>query len=298
MATSDNPWVPGNDADDGNTPPWSEIMRRWTDAKAADIRVAMPCVVTLVKANNRVSLQPLLMEKYKYQPSAVPLPIIQDALVGTPRGTAWFIKMPIAVGDVGLAIFTDRSLDPFSASTGTTPVDPVDTRTHDLSDAVFYPGLYPFTNPIPGLAGASPLDMVLQNGTAQLFLQPGGTFMAANAEGAEEFTLVAQTIAATETMATGAGTASTSTAAGSTAMATAAGLGFTAAGTLFAASTGPLAPLQPGFTALATAFTAMETAATSAAAGSTAAAAAFTAAAGSLTTIAALFTTLVGAPGE
>jgi Phage protein Gp138 N-terminal domain len=243
MAISDNPWVPGNSSN-AATPPWGEIIRLYCEAKAADISVAMPCIVTVVKANNRVDLQPLLMENYKYSPAPLPLPVIQDAMVGTPRGKSWFIQMPIAPGDTGLAVFADRSIDVFSASSGVTPVDPIDSRTHSKSDAIFYPGLYPFTNPIV-MPTAGPFDMVLKNGLAQLLLQPSGTFMQGNGviETYEELVVLTTALVT---------------------MATSAAAEFTAQAT---ASTGPLAPLAAGFTALAatfgtaaTAFTAAETA--------------------------------------
>lgn len=181
MALTDNPWLPGNVSNDGETPPWSEIIRRWVNAKAADLHVAMPCVVVNKKTPNRVDLQPLLMEKFKYAPAALPLPVIQDALVCTPRGATWLINLPIAVGDTGLAVFTDRSIDVWSASAGVVPVDPVDTRRHDLSDAVFIPGLYPFTEPPVASPDAGPLDLTVRNGLAQLVLQPSGRLFLGNA---------------------------------------------------------------------------------------------------------------------
>lgn len=261
MSTITNPWLPGNSADDGETPPWSEIFRRWVDAKAADLHVALPCVVTVVKTPNRVDLQPLLMEKYKYTPAAVPLPIIQDALVCTPRGAAWSIKLPIAPGDTGLAIFTDRSLDVFSASPGKLPVDPVDMRRHNLSDAVFVPGLYPFTNPpVNPLAG--PLDMILQNGLAQLLLQPGGTFMQGNGT-LETFNLLSEALTTLTTVMTGAATTIT-----------AASLEATTAGVTVV---GPASPLQTALVAVAAVFSAAVT---------------------TLTAVTAGITTLTGAPGE
>lgn len=297
-APTPNPYAPGSQSKDGATPPWSDLIRRWVDEKMADVHVAMPCIVTMVKTNNRVDLQPLLKQTYKYATSAVDLPIIQDAFVGTPRGAQWFIKMPIAVGDVGMAFFTDASLDVFSVSGGTSTVDPKSARTHDISDAVFYPGLYPFTSPIPTNPLASPLDMILQNGTASLYLQPGGTFMAVNAEDAEAFMLLLETITAVSTLGTAGAAGSTAGAVGNTAMATAATNAASAATALATASTGPLLPLAVGFGSLATAFTALATAAMSTSAGSTATAAAFAAAAGTLSPVAALFATLVGELGE
>lgn len=56
------------------------------------------------------------------------------------------LALPVAVGDTGLLIFSDRSLDVWLATGGI--VDPGDDRRHALSDAVFVPGLRPFSSPL------------------------------------------------------------------------------------------------------------------------------------------------------
>jgi hypothetical protein len=56
------------------------------------------------------------------------------------------LVLPVSVGDTGLLVFADGSLDVWLARGGV--VDPLDDRHHALSDAVFIPGLRPFSNPI------------------------------------------------------------------------------------------------------------------------------------------------------
>lgn len=52
----------------------------------------------------------------------------------------------VSVGDTGLLVFCDDSLDVWLSKGGL--VDPLDDRHHALSDAVFVPGLRPFSNPV------------------------------------------------------------------------------------------------------------------------------------------------------
>jgi hypothetical protein len=72
------------------------------------------------------------------------LPVLVDVPVVFPRGGGYFLTFPLAKGDLVLLIFIDRSIDGYALSTGQTEQEPVDLRTHDISDAVAIPGFYPF----------------------------------------------------------------------------------------------------------------------------------------------------------
>jgi hypothetical protein len=55
------------------------------------------------------------------------------------RGGGYFLSLPLAPGDTVELIFNERSIDKFVNSSAGTPVDPVDLRKHDLSDAIAIP---------------------------------------------------------------------------------------------------------------------------------------------------------------
>lgn len=76
------------------------------------------------------------------------LPVIPDVPIAFPRGGGFFLSFPLQKGDLVLLVCCDRSIDSFVYSTGQVDVDPVDVRSHDLSDAVAIPCFYPFTRPI------------------------------------------------------------------------------------------------------------------------------------------------------
>lgn len=159
---------------DPETPTLGKVIADAIDARLLEVHTGMPCVVVKVRNNSYVDIQPLLMRKYIDAIAPVPLPVIQNVPVSHPRGNLYWIKLPIAVGDFGYAMFAERSLDTWMVFGSL--ADPVDNRTHDLNDAVFVPGLYPTSNPVEGDA----LDMVLHNGLSQIVVKPTGKFKIQN----------------------------------------------------------------------------------------------------------------------
>lgn len=222
---------------DGQTPTLDVVIQAFIDAAMRECRVWLPVtVIAVIPAPTlQVSVQPTLLRTFPQLPIPVPIPPLQNLPVIYPRGNAYGVKLPVAIGDPGIALFCDRSLDIWKAQPVPIPVDPESQRVHDLSDGVFIPGLFPLlAPPAPAATTAGPLDLALYNGLAQLFLQPAGTFIQGNGV-IDNFTALVALSTALSTMAT------------------AAAAGFTAQAT---ASTGSLSPLQPGFTALAATFTA------------------------------------------
>ena len=100
-----------------------------------------------------------------------PLPVIPSVPVCFPGSGGWRVTFPVAKGDTGLIIFCARSIDRWLSEGGS--VDPQDDRTHDLSDAVFIPGLTDFGHPIdPFKSDRMTLGKV---GGTQIHLKPSGT---------------------------------------------------------------------------------------------------------------------------
>ena len=88
-----------------------------------------------------------------------------------PGSGGWKVTFPISKGDTGLLIFCSRSIDRWLSEGGS--VDPQDDRTHDLSDAVFVPGLTDFAHPIDPFKNDR-LTIGKVGGT-QIHLKPSGT---------------------------------------------------------------------------------------------------------------------------
>ena len=100
-----------------------------------------------------------------------PLPVIPSVPVCFPGSGGWRVTFPVAKGDTGLLVFCSRSIDRWLSEGGS--VDPQDDRTHDLSDAVFVPGLTDFAHPIdPFKNDRMTIGKV---GGTQIHLKPSGT---------------------------------------------------------------------------------------------------------------------------
>lgn len=100
-----------------------------------------------------------------------PLPVIPSVPVCFPGSGGWRVTFPVAKGDTGLLVFCSRSIDRWLSEGGS--VDPQDDRTHDLSDAVFVPGLTDFGHPIDPFKNDR-LTIGKVGGT-QIHLKPSGT---------------------------------------------------------------------------------------------------------------------------
>lgn len=181
-------FIPGVLNPDGSTPTWGVLIQRAIDNALKDVHTWQPAIVVLVRPLPNgavvVDLQPLLLTKFGILPAPVPLPIIQNCLVQMPRGNFYGMKLPVAVGDTGVALFCESSLDVWQVSGGA--VDPLDTRHHTLSDAIFVPGLFPMSQPMPPAIGADPTELVVYNGLAQLHMQVLGGFRLTNGSPANE----------------------------------------------------------------------------------------------------------------
>lgn len=180
MDTPDNPFNENLPSDTPETKPQDEIIRLAISEALKKLRVHLPAKITKVIGNQKVNVQPLLKTRY-VDNSVTDLPEIQNVMVQMPVGEDYSIKLPISVGDKGSLIFCDRSLDTWAASDGE-PVDPQDTRIHDISDPVFIPGLVPFSKQ----TNDKTTDMVLTNGGAQIRLQKAGTFKVQNLKAEQE----------------------------------------------------------------------------------------------------------------
>lgn len=175
MATTLNPGLVDTD---GQTPTLGGLLRTAVTNGLLATHTMLPGEIVTVKDNHLVNVQPLIKEKLLNNTAPIALPILQDVFVVSPRGATYGLKLPIAVGDTGILIFAERSLDVWSTQGGL--VDPLDGRHHTLSDAVFVPGLYPFNAPIPAPMGAKADELVVYNALAQIYLQPNGAFKITN----------------------------------------------------------------------------------------------------------------------
>lgn len=130
------------------TPTLTEVFNSALFAKIADLKVALPAkVVKYDEEKQAADVQPVLKKKYLDEnETVVDMPVIYNVPVAHPRAGKAYIHMPLKKDHYVLLVFSDRSLDKWLSTGGN--VDPDDTRLHHISDAIAYPGCYPFNEAI------------------------------------------------------------------------------------------------------------------------------------------------------
>ena len=152
----------------------SEIINTMIESKILDIHTSMPGrVETYNHATQKADIKPLLRKKYTVNGGTiVEIPVIPGVPVqwASANNGAAYMHLPLKPGDLGLIIFTERSIDTWLSGNGeiTSPNDP---RHHDLSDATFIPGIRPFKQP---LSNTNADNFILQNGSIRIELDPSG----------------------------------------------------------------------------------------------------------------------------
>ncbi len=127
------------------TPTLTEVFRKAMDSLSMELRVGMPAkVIKYDHKKQMVDVQPDFKRKYK-DGKTQDAPIIYNVPVAFFRAGNAFISMPLEKGHSVWLMFSDRSLEKWLSSGESG--DPEDTRTHHITDAVAYPGVYSFATP-------------------------------------------------------------------------------------------------------------------------------------------------------
>lgn len=91
----------------------------------------------------KAEIKPLI--KYNFDDGTFSeYPIIVNVPVMVPRTKDFIMHFPINKGDTGLLLFSEIALENWLSLGGIQ--EPGDSRRFDISDGIFIPGLYPFTN--------------------------------------------------------------------------------------------------------------------------------------------------------
>lgn len=115
---------------------WSELSGK--------VHTALPGrVESYDKVNVRVEVTPLISKRFA-DDGVLDYGRIVDVPVMFPRTKNFHLSYPLESGDGVLLIFSERSLETFLKGVGK-PLAPNDTRKFSVTDAIAYPGLFPFS---------------------------------------------------------------------------------------------------------------------------------------------------------
>lgn len=146
-----------------SAPSLADVIRAFVREGAADLHVSIPAKVVRVDlAKGQLDAKPLVKDVFEGQ--AVSVPVITNVPIMWPGAGGFRLTFPLAVEDVVLLVFSDRSLDLWLEKGG--EVDPGDPRRHALSDAIAIPGLRSFSSPWSG-AAADGVTLGKDGGTFQ-----------------------------------------------------------------------------------------------------------------------------------
>lgn len=160
------------------------LARSVIEQSLADVHTCLPARVIEVTADQqKATVQPMIKARYTDADGSdlglkdmATIPNVQLVFMGSKHATMTF---PVAKGDLVWLFFSERSLDNFSYSDGSSPVDPADLRMHDYNDAFALCGGFTF----PTALGMHPEDTVIrmnagQSNETKVSLKPNGDIVA------------------------------------------------------------------------------------------------------------------------
>ncbi len=155
-----------------NAPTFEQSLEDAVERRLQDLHTCMPGKVVRVNVElGQCDVQPVLRRRY-VEGTLVDIPVITNVPIANYRAGTAFISLPVKVGDLVELRFCERSMDIWLSKGGS--VDPKDPRKFDLSDAIAYPGCYPFTDPP---TGAHSTNIVIKNSVGRIEVTPAGKFL-------------------------------------------------------------------------------------------------------------------------
>ena len=160
------------------SPTSSEVLRLAINSILSETHTMLPGRVDEYDpALQSVTVTPVIQRLTLLQDGgdlAEDLPPIPNVPVVFPRTQKAFLTLPIAKGDLVMLLFAERSLDNWLASAKGEVTNPDEFRQHDLTDAVAYPGLYPYKLALKDIS-AQNLVIGFDEGGMQIHITPDGT---------------------------------------------------------------------------------------------------------------------------
>ena len=148
-----------------------DLLTLHWEAQMANVHISIPGKINSYDHNKKqAGIIPLIQKKFA-NGDVLPYPVIENVPVIFPGTVNSIISVPVKKGDPGLLIFSEKSLERWLSS-NIEDVEPGDPRRFNLSDAIFIPGLFTFSN--PGRIQKNPDDIEIANDSGKVIVQDGG----------------------------------------------------------------------------------------------------------------------------
>ena len=163
----------------------SEALRVATDRQMLDYRTAIPGVVESVAPDGTwVNVRPAvnMVQSLDGQTKDVPMPVLQKVPLMIPgsKTLGLFVCVPVVAGDDGLLVVCDRAIDNWQFGSGVSrSPDAPSPRHHDLTDAVFIPGLQRMSGAIDAYP-TNGIEIRTTDGAVKLRVDQEGVFITGN----------------------------------------------------------------------------------------------------------------------
>lgn len=162
----------------------AEVIQKFIDSHLDNMHVAMPAkIIRYDQKRQRADVQPTLRKEFADKTIIDRAPIKNVPIV-FPSVYNSGLFFPINPEDPVVLVFSERSLDAWKSSIGG-QVTPEDRRQHDISDAIAFPGLFPFStarhDSAKNVLGIGDQDLVITHNIgkagkeAQIKIKPNGT---------------------------------------------------------------------------------------------------------------------------
>ncbi len=135
-----------------------------------NLHTALPAKVVNFDATKQTVTLAVQIKMQLADGSGAEIPPLVDVPVSFPRGGGFAVTFPLQAGDEGIAVFSERCIDGWWQN-GSTSL-PLDFRLHDLSDAMFIPGVCSVPNAIKGFFNGG-LSMQTLDGATYIRIENG-----------------------------------------------------------------------------------------------------------------------------
>lgn len=152
-------------------------LKAATDGLQSRLWTAMPGIVQDYDPATQTvtvqgAIQAQLMDRETGKWSSATLPLFGKVPVAWPGGGGFQLTFPLAQGDEGIVVFGKNCIDAWWQNGGVQPQ--IEVRQHDLSDAMFIPGL----RSVPRVSVPPPSTTAVQlrsdDGATHIEIAPGG----------------------------------------------------------------------------------------------------------------------------